>query len=184
MIEDGSSTSERQVTVRLKPRSASNGKSTDVAAQPAGQSNMIYSDKANFTYYDFSIGIPTSVGVSSFDIIVSHGSKTITYNNDGDGYLLQDAIFELREQSCKTLDIDTRNGDNFNWTQTAMAAVSAWLIYLCAPIPVLLLSGLPMYTSGRRKIDSVSWRIQRLIFFRCGTTWHSKMSQSSLISPL
>jgi hypothetical protein len=43
-------------------------------------------------YHDFSASIDPKKGISSFNITVSDGSKTVNYVNGGSGYPIQDSV--------------------------------------------------------------------------------------------
>jgi len=81
---------------------------------------MIYSDRANFTFYNFNTTIPLSDGVSSFDVEVLDGGKSIVHTNGGSGFPLPDRIILQPEFSCQ----DITGGPVMNFTIVVTAAVS------------------------------------------------------------
>ena len=84
---------------------------------------MLYTNKANFSFYGFAIGIPSIDGASAFDIEIKDGGKSTTNTNGGAGFPLQDAIVPQFDLSCQKY---TRDPETFrrNVTVRMVAAVS------------------------------------------------------------
>ena len=57
----------------------------------------------SFTFYGFSSQIPASSSISSFNVLITLASgSTETYDNNGNGYPMQDNVMLLAPQSCVT----------------------------------------------------------------------------------
>jgi hypothetical protein len=82
---------------------------------------MLYSDRANFTFYLFSTTIPHDIGISSFDVEIIDGDNRTMHTNSGLGYPLSDGIILRRELSCHQIDVS--GSGLLNFTVTAAAVV-------------------------------------------------------------
>jgi len=99
---------DERVTLTYTPRSASAANvtlNTTILATPAnyklGTSNGIFGEL--FKWHEFSVALPTSTSIESFNVTVtrvSTGEQTF-YDNAGRGYHLDDTVLYQDAQSCR-----------------------------------------------------------------------------------
>ncbi|KAL5594741.1 hypothetical protein BROUX41_001655 [Berkeleyomyces rouxiae] len=86
----------QSLTITYKSRSGGSGGSYTATIQGFGRG---FDDE--FAYYPLNIDIDTAVGISSFVIDVNHNDGTKTsFNNNGNGYPVQDYVVMQTPQSC------------------------------------------------------------------------------------
>lgn len=60
----------------------------------------------SFVFYTFDFNIPTAVGISKFTVVVNDGE---IFDNNGEGFPMQDTIIYLPPQSCIPAETDEAN---------------------------------------------------------------------------
>jgi hypothetical protein len=83
---------------------------------------MLYSGRANFTFYDFEVSYYAASGLKQFIVQVADSNKAITYNNGGNGFPVQDDVVPQPELSCQS--VVTHDEEHTNHTVVVTAAVS------------------------------------------------------------
>ncbi|RAL67113.1 hypothetical protein DID88_007892 [Monilinia fructigena] len=114
-----------KLSVSIQYRDRNNSSTSVLAATretyQLGQSSGF--DKEVFTWYSFSTTLNTTVGVSSFDIILhTSGAADEIHTNNGLGFPISDAILFQPSQSCLP---QTSVNDAGQWNLTITAAVRA-----------------------------------------------------------
>lgn len=77
------------------------------------------SDESGKQFYSFSATFSSTTSISAFTIQVTAGGDTVTYDNNGNGYPVQDNILFQGPQSC----IATSSDSNGNYEMTVVGAV-------------------------------------------------------------
>ncbi|OKL57192.1 hypothetical protein UA08_07338 [Talaromyces atroroseus] len=87
-----------------------------IGTQYAGTTNG-FDD--SFVFYSFSAILPANTSISTFIVQVTADGNTVTYDNNGNGYPIQDNILFQNPQSC----IANSSDSNGNYKMTVTAAV-------------------------------------------------------------
>jgi hypothetical protein len=137
ILEDGSTSPDRQVFVDFKPRDSTtcSPHSLDspcefsVAAEPLIGFNPVtglFPGLPQFEIYQFNIALPSLLGVSSFNVRIQDKSTTIVETNGGSGFPLNDAILPQVSASSVVVKLTPLNfpGNEINNTLHLIAAVS------------------------------------------------------------
>ncbi|KAI0095735.1 heme peroxidase [Hypoxylon sp. NC0597] len=114
VIEDGTTSSNREVLIHLKSRSGEAIPSSPIRAQTLDgmQVYAFYNNMPNFTFYSFTTTVPTAIGVSSFDVQIKDGDTDTTSTNGGQGFPIQDALIVQQASTCTRLEFTNSKSNN------------------------------------------------------------------------
>ncbi len=123
IIEDGTTSPDRRVFVDFKPHNPEQCSSevghvpclfsTEVE-YPNQTVSGIYPGLPTFRLYSFTMSIPTSWGVSSFNVRIQDQSQTITIDNGGNGFPLDDRMLPQYKGFCRWLSGVPTNMASYN----------------------------------------------------------------------
>ncbi|KAL8902477.1 MAG: hypothetical protein Q9207_004675 [Kuettlingeria erythrocarpa] len=129
-----------EIRVRTTSRPASQISSVQLVYKDrtggSASSNIVAASKGtaagfddNFTFYAFSTKISSQTSISAFNVLVSLASgATETYDNNGNGYAIQDTVMLLAPQSCVT-------GSQLSITAAVRAPATAANLVLSLKVP-------------------------------------------------
>jgi hypothetical protein len=118
ILEDGSSSSAREVRLHFAPRpgvTCSDAEPCTVvtaATEDGFTATGIYSRGTKFTFYSFSATIPLSQDVSSFNVEIVDGGKSVTERNGGSGFPIEETLLLQHSSSCLFFN-SGRDGINY-----------------------------------------------------------------------
>ncbi|KAI0839932.1 heme peroxidase [Hypoxylon sp. FL0890] len=145
ILEDGTTSSNRDILIHLKSRNGEEVPSSPITAITLDGMKVYayYNNMPNFTFYTFTTTVPTTVGVSSFDVQIKDGDKDITSTNGDQGYPMQDALIVQQASTCTKLEfIGTRSNNTLQVTAAVRDDMEFDSVQLVVPKPVNMIGTL------------------------------------------
>ncbi|KAI1386068.1 heme peroxidase [Hypoxylon trugodes] len=139
ILEDGVTSANRQVLIHLKSRDGKNISSNPVVATTQNGLQVVgyYKNLPSFTSYTFTTTVPTTVGVSAFDVQLKDGNTDITNTNGGGGFPFQDALITQAESTCVGLEFfSTKSNNTLNISVAVRDDMEFDTVQLWVPKPV------------------------------------------------
>ncbi|OTB00204.1 hypothetical protein M426DRAFT_324446 [Hypoxylon sp. CI-4A] len=139
IMEDGATSTNREVLIHLRGRDNEDVPSSPIAAQTGEGYECLsyYNNMPNFTTYHFTTTVSTAVGVSSFDVQIKDENSDVTNTNGGQGFPWQDALLVQPAESCTSREsIDTRSNNTVKAVAAVRDDMEFELVQLVVPKPV------------------------------------------------
>ncbi|KAI1097412.1 heme peroxidase, partial [Jackrogersella minutella] len=139
ILEDKTTSTNREVFIHLTSRSGDVVPSNPVPAltQDGLQVVGYYNNMPNFTSYLFNTSVPTTVGVSSFNVQIKDGDVDNTFSNGGQGFPLQDSLAIQEESTCYFLEyIGSQSNNTLQVTAAVRDDMEFNSVQLWVPKPI------------------------------------------------